>query len=738
MSIARQAPELIGTGQEQAVLVGVSVAARLRDLLSEVTIEQTYRNSGKRNIEAVYTFPLPANAELLALEVELGERRLRGKAVKKSEAQERYEDAITDGDAAVMLEQTQPGIFTMNVGNLLPGETCRIRFRYAELLAWQGDTLRFLLPTVIAPRYGDAWRAGVQPHAAPETDPTGDLRHEYALRVEVEGLLAGADITSPSHEVVVTRAGDRTVVVPKAERVVMDRDFVLNLKSSDANRSAATYGPDRDGYVVLASFNPNLPVVETAPRRIKIVVDCSGSMGGDSIAQAREALLLILDRLRPQDEFDIIMFGSTYRSLFGRCLPATPENVEQARSACARLDANMGGTEIGQALLAAFRTSGTADIKGGDVLLITDGEVWQSAEAIAAARGSGHRVFTVGVGNSVAEAVVRGLAEQTGGACELVAPNEQMAEKIVRHFCRIYAVRTCRATVVWPGKPNSVVPERLSAVYDGDTVHVFARFSEKPAGEVVFKAWLEDGTELGQRVPLQSEADAANPSTIARLAAATEIRGITAGRSADECTLKEQQRAVELAEAYDLVTDFTNYLVVETRAEDKKAGDLPDLYKVKQMRPAGMAMFAARPMEYMAFNYVCRLDEPMFCLRQMDMPTFVRCERNTDQHGWRVRLAARLDALHPDQRGLSLQVSTIAELEMLGLPRRLADELRRLVRQGVSEEQVVVSFLYELSDMAVFGRSTRRAIRQAHKAHPAPEALVRLVRSILAADNGSA
>lgn len=267
MSIARQAPELIGTGQEQAVLVGVSVAARLRDLLSEVTIEQTYRNSGKRNIEAVYTFPLPANAELLALEVELGERQLRGKAVKKSVAQERYEDAITDGDAAVMLEQTQPGIFTMNVGNLLPGETCCIRFRYAELLAWQGDTLRFLLPTVIAPRYGNAWRAGVQPHAAPETDPSGDLRHEYALRVEVEGLLAGADITSPSHEVVVTRAGDRAVVVPKTECAVMDRDFVLNLKSSEANRSAATCGPDRDGYVVLASFNPNLPVVETAPHR---------------------------------------------------------------------------------------------------------------------------------------------------------------------------------------------------------------------------------------------------------------------------------------------------------------------------------------------------------------------------------------------------------------------------------------------------------------------------------------
>lgn len=254
------------------------------------------------------------------------------------------------------------------------------------------------------------------------------------------------------------------------------------------------------------------------------------------------------------------------------------------------------------------------------------------------------------------------------------------------------------------------------------------------------------GPNWGQRVPLQSEADAENRSTIARLAAATEIRGITAGRSADECTLKEQQRAVKLAEDYDLVTDFTNHLVVEARAEDKKAGDLPDLYKVKQMRPAGMAMFAAQQVRHIAFmshlsdSGVCRLDEPMFCLRQMDVPAFVRCERNTGQPDWRARLAARLDALHPDQRGLSLQVSTITELEMLGLPRRLADKLRLLVRRGVSEEQVVVSFLYELSGRARqsrFGRSTRRAIRQAHKAHPAPEALVRLVRSILAADNGS-
>ena len=64
------------------------------------------------------------------LEREIGGRLLKGVVVEKKAAEEKYEDAVEAGDAAVMLEAIEPGLYTMNVGNLLPQETAKITFRF--------------------------------------------------------------------------------------------------------------------------------------------------------------------------------------------------------------------------------------------------------------------------------------------------------------------------------------------------------------------------------------------------------------------------------------------------------------------------------------------------------------------------------------------------------------------------------------------------------------------------------
>ena len=88
---------------EAVVLEDVRYRANIDDLLAEVTVEQRYRNPNSVNIETVYTFPLPVDAVLLAFEVEIGNRRLAGRIVGQAAAERQYEDAITDGDAAILL-----------------------------------------------------------------------------------------------------------------------------------------------------------------------------------------------------------------------------------------------------------------------------------------------------------------------------------------------------------------------------------------------------------------------------------------------------------------------------------------------------------------------------------------------------------------------------------------------------------------------------------------------------------
>ena len=389
------------TGDAKVVLQSVNVEAVMENLLCEVTVCQVYRNLEKINIEAVYTFPLPLDAILLDMTIKTKTKMLKGVVIEKSEAEDKYEEAITDGDTAIMLEQVEPGLYTMNVGNLQPEDEIKISFTYAELYKWRDNSLRFFLPTTIAPRYGDPEQIGIQPHQTPEHDLMTE--NPFRISLTVFGELASASFQSPSHRLQITNHLEKTVITLKEGEALMDRDFVLNILLESEEKSFGLFDRDFEGYVSLASFRPKFPEMkENTPRCVTIIVDCSGSMGGDSIAQAGKALYEILELLRPQDTFNVIRFGNTYKMLFNAPVKAEGANLKKAKNLLETLNADMGGTEIGQAVVAALK-SPTPEGISKEVLLITDGEVWDWEKMLSQVSKSGFRFFTVGGGSSVSE-----------------------------------------------------------------------------------------------------------------------------------------------------------------------------------------------------------------------------------------------------------------------------------------------------------------------------------------------
>ncbi len=557
------------------ILESVRIKAVLHDLACEMEVSQTFRNNSKHNVEAVYTFPLPYRAVLLELVAKVGEKELRGAVLPKAVAEEQYEKSITDGNGAIMLERSDNGICTVNVGNLLPGEVATLTYRYTYMLSWQQGTVKFRLPTTIAPRYGDSINAGYQPHQVPEANILAE--YKYTLQISVVGLLANAQVVCPSHEVVVHRRENKTEINLKAHEAFMDRDFVLDFRLEDAADAAAMYAPDyiSGGQVAIASFCPRIPGGELPSVCVKIVVDCSGSMAGDSIDQARIGLLRVLDNLREVDTFNIIRFGDDYRAIFPTCVPAKGRNLRNARTAVDQLAADMGGTEMGDALDFSYGVK-DEEKRQATILLITDGEISDHREVIRRAVKSKHRVFTVGVGSAVAEEFVRDLAERTGGACELVSPNEGMADAIYRQFRRMLQPQAVIARVEWPATPDWQTPINLGPVFGGDTLHIFAGFGKQPQGEVRLVLQLADGSEVTQNILLHECTK--NADALTRIAAAHHIENIKTDNS---------DLAKKLALDYQLVTEYTNYLILEEREEDRQAQDLPHLAKVTQMLAAG-------------------------------------------------------------------------------------------------------------------------------------------------------
>jgi Ca-activated chloride channel family protein len=315
---------------------------------------------------------------------------------------------------------------------------------------------------VIGPRFG---RAPHPDDQVPEAQI--DVAHGLHFRMRIRGLLGRGRIASPSHAVEVRRHDDHTEVC-LSKGGWLDRDVVLTFDLPGGERLGASADADlEEGATVLASFCPQLPIdaPETARgRAITLLVDCSGSMGGVSIAQAKRALQQILATVRPRDRIALVRFGSSIDDVVGA--PVSPDSLKmrELHAAVELLDADLGGTELFPALRHALSLA--PDEMPADIILITDGQVWdrngQIASILALAAERGQRIFAVGVGSAVSERQVRALAEGTGGACTMVSPGEQMAPAIQRQFERLFAPRARQVCIDWPAAPSwAQVPQTL-------------------------------------------------------------------------------------------------------------------------------------------------------------------------------------------------------------------------------------------------------------------------------------
>jgi Ca-activated chloride channel family protein len=634
-------------------LQGVQVHGRLDGLLLRTTIQQRYRNTSGRLVETVYTFPLAHGASLLGLAVTLGDKRLSGAVIEKQQATQRYERAIDEGDTPVLVEQSSPGLYTANLGNLQDGEEATIELEYAQLLRFEQGGLRLSIPTVVAPRYGDPQAQG---GLAPHENTTADWQalYPFTLTLDIGGPAAQARLSSPSHRIEVQPVAPEQGVpgLGEAVRVTLgqgawlDRDFVLRLNGLEGQAFCVT-APDGDetqpqAQAVLASFCPRLPAQEHAPLSLKILVDCSGSMAGDSIAQAKRALHEVGQWLEPADRIAYFRFGDRCVPLIPDLVPCTPLIVGRLARAVERTEADLGGTELHAALLKVFGPQSKTAAAKADVLLITDGEVWDVEPTVQAARESGHRLFVVGVSSSPAESLLRELAEQSGGACELVTPNEDIAGAITRMVHRLRAARDIGLELDW-GQPvlwQSPLPQQ---VFDGETLHVWARL-ERPLQAAPTLHWSAAGaTGSDQAEAVQTDAS----YTTARLCGARQAE-----------TLSDDEARLALALRHQLVTRQTSLFLVHQRAEDDKAEGLPALEQIHQMMAAGHGGFGS-----VADS---SLETPAFLRRQPESQDMAPCSLVLQEIAvpsiwrkpasslgrWADKLRAYLDT-EPDDPGLA-------------------------------------------------------------------------------------
>jgi type VI secretion system protein ImpC len=581
------------------------VRAAVTAASADVTVTQVFVNTHRRALEATYVFPLPEDAAVHGLRMFVGERLIEGVVREKEEARATYEEAKQEGHGAALVEQTSPNIFTTSVANLLPGQEIRVEIRYLQPLPFQEGRYRFVFPMTVSPRYvlgsdPAAEPLGVEAPAAVRAPylPQGALRGDaVSLEVDLDAGVPLCGFDSPSHDLTVLEenGASRVRVALRRDDEIPNRDFVLNYRVAGPQlehvllqEPGATAQPGT--FLLIATPPWQAPGPVTA-REIIFVIDRSGSMHGEPLAQAVQAARQLLDRLEPEDAVNVLAFDTAVTSLAAAPLPAEEANLRRAGAFLDRLRAG-GGTEMLEPLRLALQMPAAGGRERTRlVVFLTDGSVTGERELLAALRPAigRTRIVAFGIGTAVNRHLINKLAAAGRGFAEFLFPGENIARAVDRTLRRIGRPVLTDVELQWDGAVEEVLPERCPDVYLDQPLVVLGRFrGAAPPGVAV----------RGRLAGRAYEARLAAPQA-RRHEGGAPLAALWARRCIEELMdrIWEQpnrepelrRRVIELAIRYGLASQFTSFLAVEyrSRAEREQARGAVTA-AVPQYMPQGM------------------------------------------------------------------------------------------------------------------------------------------------------
>jgi Ca-activated chloride channel family protein len=585
------------------------VKAEISGFLSRVRVTQEFENPFKEKIEAVYTFPLPQNAAVDDMTMIVGDRTVKGKILRREEAQAVYEAAKSNGQVAGLLDQERPNIFTQSVANIMPGEKVTVTISYVETLKYEDGSYSFVFPMVVAPRYipGAATSAGTG-GTSPNTTQVPDAAR-ITPPVAAKGTRAGQDISlevaldagvpvdglkSINHEIDVERPNGWSAVVRlKNKDEIPNRDFVLkyDVAGKRVEDALLTHRTDKGGFFTFILQPPERVTVEdVTPKEIVFVLDTSGSMMGFPIEKAKEAMKLALDGLYPQDTFNLITFSGDEHILFDKPVPATKENLEKAQAFLASREGS-GGTEMMKAIKAALDPS---DAQGNIriVCFMTDGEVGNDFEIISEIQKHPNaRVFAFGIGSSINRFLLDKMAEEGRGEVEYVSLNDDGSAAARRFHERVRSPLLTDIQIDWNGLPVAdVYPKRIPDLFSAKPVVLTGRYTGAGRGVIRLKGKMS-GRDFVREIPVDLPEAQAQHDVLATLWARTRIDDLMsqdyAGVQRNNAHADVKETITQLGLEYRLMTQFTSFVAVEEMTVTD--GGKPRRIDVPVEMPEGMS-----------------------------------------------------------------------------------------------------------------------------------------------------
>jgi Ca-activated chloride channel family protein len=535
----------------------VNIDSRIRDQIAEVQISQTFHNPGSFQLEAEFLFPLPEEGAIQNFILLVDGREIPGRVLPKDEARRIYEEIVRTKRDPALLEYMGRGLFRTSVFPIPPGADRKVTMRYTQVCKRDRDIIEFAYPL------------STQKFTAKPME-------RLVVRVSIQSREAIKSVYSPSDDVSIERQGDRDVRVAYERRDVLpSNDFRLMYTLADGaiGVSVMSYRPSQseDGYfLLLASPEVKLADARPQPKTVIFVLDRSGSMAGKKIEQARNALKTVLNNLRDEDLFNIVVYDDrveTFKSELERYSKARRDEAEHFVDNIRE----GGSTNIDSALKTALEMIPDSS-RPSYVLFLTDGlpTAGETGELAIAehcrhANSRRARIFCFGVGYDVNARLLDRLSGGNSGTSEYVKPDENLETHVGRFYSKMTSPVLTDTRVELAGIDiNRTYPRDIPDLFDGGQIVWAGRYRQ--AGRTTIRISGKVGSERRSYefpAELAGAYRGTNYEFVERLWAVRRV-----GDLIDQIDLHGKNREltdelVALSGKYGILTPYTSFLADE-------------------------------------------------------------------------------------------------------------------------------------------------------------------------------
>mgnify|MGYP005841493375 CR=1 FL=1 len=463
----------------------LAVDVSLKDQIARVQVSQSFVNTGGRQMEVCFVFPLPYDGAVDRMTFMVDGKEYDAKLLTAEEARKIYESYVRRNRDPALIEWIGTGMFKTSVFPVPPGAERTVTLRYSQLCRKYGGLTELLFPLSTA-KY------------------TSHPVEKVAIRVAIQSEAKIKSIYSPSHSVDIARTGENMArVTYSGSHEVPISDFRLMYDVGDANVGASLLSyrrrADEDGYLLLLVSPQIDPQHQQAVKKtVVFVVDRSGSMSGKKIEQARNALRFVLNNLQQDDLFNIVAYDSVVES-FQPELQRYSDATRQAALGFVEGIYAGGSTNIDGALQAALAQL-QDDQRPSYIVFLTDGLPTAGetnlAKIVDNARQRNKvraRLFAFGVGYDVNSRLLDQLSRDLFGQSQYVRPNEDIEAHVSQLYKRIGApvLTDLAITFDMEGFPadkgsvvNRVYPRNAHDLFAGDQLVLVGRYKQGGAVRV--------------------------------------------------------------------------------------------------------------------------------------------------------------------------------------------------------------------------------------------------------------